>query len=78
LVCLPQVWRHAIISLLVLFHFGGVLCVITATTPGSGHTPWLPYQLWSRVTVFVARHNGTERNRNARKMRKRYCFSKDW
>jgi hypothetical protein len=29
-------------------------------------------------TVFVERHNGTDRNRNARKMRKTYCFSKDW
>jgi len=29
-------------------------------------------------TVFVERHNGTDRNRNARKARKSYCFSKDW
>ncbi len=29
-------------------------------------------------TVFVERENGTERNRNARKTRKTYCFSKDW
>jgi hypothetical protein len=29
-------------------------------------------------TVFVERHNGTDRNRNARKTRKTYCFSKDW
>jgi IS1 family transposase len=27
---------------------------------------------------FVERHNGTDRNRNARKARKTYCFSKDW
>jgi hypothetical protein len=26
----------------------------------------------------VERHNGTDRNRNARKVRKSYCFSKDW
>jgi len=25
---------------------------------------------------FVERHNGTDRNRNARKVRKTYCFSK--
>jgi hypothetical protein len=49
LVWLPQVWRRAVLSLLVLFHFGGIVCVITAATPGSGHTPWLPYQLYSRV-----------------------------
>jgi IS1 family transposase len=29
-------------------------------------------------TAFVERHNGTDRNRNARKIRKSYCFSKDW
>jgi hypothetical protein len=29
-------------------------------------------------TVFVERPNGTDRNRNARKVRKSYCFSKDW
>jgi len=29
-------------------------------------------------TVFVERQNGTDRNRNARKVRKTYCFSKDW
>jgi IS1 family transposase len=32
----------------------------------------------SVTTVFVERHNGTDRNRNARKVRKSYCFSKDW
>jgi IS1 family transposase/transposase-like protein len=29
-------------------------------------------------TSLVERHNGTDRNRNARKVRKTYCFSKDW
>jgi len=29
-------------------------------------------------TVFVERHNGSDRNRNRRKVRKTYCFSKDW
>ena len=29
-------------------------------------------------TAFVDRHNGTARNRNARKVRRTYCFSKDW
>jgi IS1 family transposase len=29
-------------------------------------------------TAFVERQNGTDRNRNARKTRKSYCFSKDW
>jgi hypothetical protein len=29
-------------------------------------------------TVFVERHNATDRHRNARKVRKTYRFSKDW
>ncbi len=29
-------------------------------------------------TAFVERNNGTDRNRNARMVRKTYCFSKDW
>ena len=29
-------------------------------------------------TSFIERQNGTDRNRNARKVRKSYCFSKDW
>jgi IS1 family transposase len=29
-------------------------------------------------TSFVERQNGTDRNRNARKVRKTYCFSKEW
>ena len=29
-------------------------------------------------TAFIERHNGTDRNGNARKTRKSYCFSKDW
>ena len=30
------------------------------------------------TTVHVERHNGTDRHRNARKVRKTYRFSKDW
>jgi hypothetical protein len=29
-------------------------------------------------TAFVERDDGTDRNRNARKVRKTYCFSKEW
>ena len=29
-------------------------------------------------TSFIERQNGTDRNRNSRKVRKSYCFSKDW
>ncbi len=50
--------------------FGTVLAVVLA----------LLRSLASRTinTAFVERHNGTDRNRNARKVRKTYCFSKDW
>ena len=30
------------------------------------------------TTCYVERHNGTDRNRSARKARKGYRFSKDW
>jgi hypothetical protein len=29
-------------------------------------------------TAFVERHNGTDRNRNARRAREAYSFAKDW
>ena len=29
-------------------------------------------------TAFIERQNGTDRNRHGRKVRKTYCFSKDW
>jgi hypothetical protein len=50
--------------------FGTVLGVMTA----------LAQSVVSKAinTAFVERHNGTDRNRNARKVRKSYCFSKNW
>lgn len=50
--------------------FGTVVAVMAA----------LEMSLVSRAinTAFVERHNGTDRNRNGRKVRKTYCFSKDW
>src|SRR5262249_28280530 len=40
----------------------------------------LALSLVSKVvnTVFVERHNGSDRNRNRRKVRKTWCFSKDY
>ena len=40
----------------------------------------LALSLVSKVvnTVFIERHNGSDRNRNRRKVRKTCCFSKDW
>ena len=50
--------------------FGTLVAVLAA----------LAVSLVSKVvnTVFVERHNGTDRNRNRRKVRKTCCFSKDW
>jgi len=41
---------------------------------------WLARSTVSRTinTSFVERNNGTDRGQNARKVRKSYCFSKDW
>jgi hypothetical protein len=40
----------------------------------------LALSLVSKVvnTFFIERHNGSDRNRNRRKVRKTCCFSKDW
>ena len=50
--------------------FGTVAAVLAA----------LAVSLVSRVVnlAFVERHNGSDRNRNRRKVRKTCCFSKDW
>jgi IS1 family transposase len=50
--------------------FGTVLRVLTALAQSAVST--------AINTAFVERHNGTDRNRNARKVRKSYCFSKNW
>jgi IS1 family transposase len=50
--------------------FGSVVAVVAALT----------LSLVSKVVncAFVERHNGSDRNRNRRKVRKTCCFSKDW
>ncbi len=50
--------------------FGTLVAVLAA----------LAVSLVSKIvnTVFVERHNGSDRNRNRRKVRKTCCFSKDW
>jgi IS1 family transposase len=50
--------------------FGTVLRVLTALAQSAVST--------AINTAFVERHDGTDRNRNARKVRKSYCFSKNW
>ena len=50
--------------------FGTLVAVLAA----------LAVSLVSKIvnTVFIERHNGSDRNRNRRKVRKTCCFSKDW
>jgi IS1 family transposase len=50
--------------------FGTVLGVMAALAQSGVSTALNP--------AFVERHNGTDRHRNARKVRKSYCFSKNW
>lgn len=49
LVALPGSWRRGIVSLLVIFHLGGILTAINFAAPGSGEVPWIASRLWSGV-----------------------------
>ena len=62
--------KGRVVEVVMRVVFGAVAAVLAALTA-------------SRVskavnTAFVERHNGSDRNRNSRKGRKSYCFSKDW
>jgi hypothetical protein len=49
LLLLPRIARRVVISVLVLFHFGGILTAVTSVPPPGADPPWLTSQLWSRV-----------------------------
>jgi len=49
----------------------GTLAMVTAALAASACSAHVN-------TSFIERQNGTDRNRNGRKVRKTYCFSKDW
>jgi hypothetical protein len=49
LVLLPQWGRRAAISVMVLFHFGGILTAVGNVPSPGGDAPWLVTQLWARV-----------------------------
>jgi hypothetical protein len=44
-VLLPSVGRRIVVSLVILFHFGGILTAVTSVNPA----PWLSTQLWTTV-----------------------------
>ncbi len=49
LILLPPLLCRVAISLIVLFHFGGMAVAITSVDPPGGTPPYLPKQLWMRV-----------------------------
>ena len=62
--------KGRVISVALVIVFGAAAAVTAALAMSkAGHTI---------NTDFIERHNGTDRNRNSRKVRKTYCFSKDW
>jgi hypothetical protein len=44
-VLLPSVGRRIVISLVILFHFGGILTAVTCVNP----SPWLSLQIWTHI-----------------------------
>jgi hypothetical protein len=44
-VLLPSIGRRIVISLVILFHFGGILTAVTSVSP----SPWLSTQIWTIV-----------------------------
>src|SRR5438128_1842535 len=44
-VLLPSVGRRIVISLVILFHFGGIITAVTSVNP----SPWVITQLWTSV-----------------------------
>jgi hypothetical protein len=49
LVLLPRVVRRIVVSLLVVFHFAGILTAVTCVPPPGALPPWISSQLWARV-----------------------------
>jgi hypothetical protein len=49
LVVLPSLIRRAVLSLLLVVHFGGMLTAVTAVDPPRSQAPWVSMQLWARL-----------------------------
>jgi hypothetical protein len=49
LVVPPLGVRKVVATLLVLFHFGGILTAVTSVPPPSGPPPWLASQAWTLI-----------------------------
>jgi hypothetical protein len=48
LVILPRAVSRAVVSLLIVLHFVGILTAVTSVPPPGGSAPWLTNQLWTR------------------------------
>jgi hypothetical protein len=48
-VVLPPVLRKVFLSLVLIFHFGGMLTAVTSVDPPNSTGPWVSKQLWTHV-----------------------------
>jgi hypothetical protein len=49
LILLPRVFQRIVISLLLIFHFAGILSAVTSVAPPNSTAPWISIQMWTRV-----------------------------
>ena len=49
LTALPTGWRRLGISLLIVFHLGGLFTAVVNVPPPNGNAPWVAMQLWTRI-----------------------------
>lgn len=49
LVILPPIGRKVLLSLILLFHFGGMVTAVTSVDPPNNTGPWVSKQLWTYV-----------------------------
>jgi hypothetical protein len=46
---LPAAWRRNAVSLLILFHFGGIFCAVMSAPPPGTTPSWITTQVWTRL-----------------------------
>jgi hypothetical protein len=49
IILLSKVFQRTVISLLLLFHFAGILSAVTSVAPPGSYAPWISQTLWVRV-----------------------------
>jgi hypothetical protein len=49
IILLSKVFQRIVISLLLLFHFAGILSAVTSVAPPGSYAPWISVTLWVRV-----------------------------